>query len=53
MDNVDQLDNEERHWACGQLMFFSEIKEEFQQLKLKNDKLENQNKKYIKKRKKN
>ena len=41
MNNVDQLDGEERHKACFQLMFFSEIEEEFRQLMQRNDKTQN------------
>ena len=52
MENADQLDSEEWHRACGQLMFLSEIKKEFWQLKLENEKLKNQNKKCMEKIKK-
>ena len=47
MDNADQLDCEEKHKACFQLMFFSEIEEEFRQLKQGNGKFKNQNKKVM------
>ena len=41
IDNADQLDGEERHRACPQLMFINKIEDEFNQLKQKNDKLKN------------
>ncbi|XVF71962.1 hypothetical protein PTKIN_Ptkin12aG0082400 [Pterospermum kingtungense] len=52
MENADQLDSEERHRACCQLMFLSEIEEEFRKLKQENEKLRNQNKKGMERRKK-
>ena len=47
MDNANHLDGEERHKACCQVMFLSEIEEEFRQLKKENNKFKTQIKKGI------
>ena len=52
MENVGQLDNEKRQKACVQLMFLSEIEEEFKSLKQENDKLKSKNKKFMEQQKK-
>ena len=52
MENVGQLDSEERQKACFQLMFLSEIEEEFKQLKHANDRLKSKNKKFMEQKEK-